>query len=268
MNQTAKPQKQSDSNVPDGNPRWVPISVNRRLVLDGLSFARRVPLFPAEMMLDLSEIAALRKSVSQRVSWAVLFVKAYAIAAQRHTPLRRTYVRWPWPHLVEVPHSTAMVVVNRQYQNEDRICWGRLEHPESRPLTDLQRQLTRYKHEPVEKVFAQQLRLGRFPAPLRRMLYWWNLNFAGRKRAKRFGTFTMSTLAGEGVWNRMHQSFLTSSLTYGPLDEQGRCLVTLLCDHRVVDGIVAARALADLQAALAGPIGDELKTMATSRAAA
>ena len=100
------------------------------------------------------------------------------------------------------------------------------------------------------------------------MLYWWNMNFAGRKRAKRFGTFTMSTLAGEGVWNRMHQSFLTSSLTYGPLDEQGRCLVTLLADHRVVDGIVAARALADLQVAFASTIRDELKSLIASRAAA
>jgi hypothetical protein len=250
------------------SPRWVPISVNRRLVLDGLSFARRVPLFPAEMMLDLSEIAALRKSAPQRVSWAVLFVKAYAIAAQKHAPLRRTYIRWPWPHLVEAPCSTAMVVVNRQYQNEDRICWGRLEQPEARSLADLQRQLTKYQTDPVERIFAQQLRLGRFPTPLRRMLYWWNMNFGGRKRAKRLGTFTMSTLAGEGVWNRMHQSFLTTSLTYGPLDERGQSLVSLLCDHRVVDGIVAARALSDLEAAMNGPICEELKSLAASRAAA
>ena len=220
------------------------------------------------MMLDLSEIAALRKSAAQRISWAVLFVKAYAIAAQKHAPLRRTYIRWPWSHLVEAPGSTAMVVVNRQYQNEDRICWGRLEQPEGRSLVDLQRQLTKYQTDPVERIFGQQLRLGRFPTPLRRMLYWWSMNFGGRKRAKRLGTFTMSTLAGEGVWNRMHQSFLTTSLTYGPLDERGQSLVTLLCDHRVVDGIVAARALSDLEAAMNGPLRDELKSLAASRAAA
>ena len=133
---------------------------------------------------------------------------------------------------------------------------------------DLQRQLTKYQTDPVERIFAQQLRLGRFPTPLRRMLYWWNMNFGGRKRAKRLGTFTMSTLAGEGVWNRMHQSFLTTSLTYGPLDERGQSLVTLLCDHRVVDGIVAARALADLESAMNGPLRDELKSLAASRAAA
>ena len=41
-----------------------------------------------------------------------------------------------------------------------------------------------------------------------------------------------------------------------------------LCDHRVVDGIVAARALNDLEAVLRGTIAAELKTMQSNRAAA
>ena len=78
----------------------------------------------------------------------------------------------------------------------------------------------------------------------------------------------MSTLAGQGVLNRGHQTFLTSSLTYGPLDEQGRVVVTLLCDHRVVDGIVAAQALAGLETALKGPIADEMRALAPNLVAA
>src|SRR4051812_46286986 len=93
--------------------RWVPISINRRLVLDGLYFARRVPLFPAERTIDLAEVAVLRKHAAERISWAAVFVKAYAIVAQQHHPLRQTYIRWPWPHFVEEPNSTAMIVVNR-----------------------------------------------------------------------------------------------------------------------------------------------------------
>jgi hypothetical protein len=251
-----------------GRARWTPISINRRLVLDGLSFARRVPLFPAEKSFDLAEVAALRKQASRRISWAAVFVKAYAIVARRHRPLRQTYVRWPWPHFVEEPHSTAMVVVNRQYFGEDRICWGRLSNPEEQSLVDLQQQLDAYQTEPVDRIFRQQLRLSRMPTALRRALYWLNMNFGGHKRAKRLGTFTMSTLAGQGVLNRMHQTFLTTSLTYGPLDESGRTLVTLLCDHRVVDGIVAARALAELESTLLGTIAAELKSLSGKRAAA
>lgn len=210
----------------------------------------------------------LRDEAPQRISWAALFVKGYALAAMRQPPLRQMYVRWPWPHLFEQPHSTAMVVINRQYWGEDRICWGRLTRPEQMPLVELQRRLDAYKTQPVDKIFAHQLRLSRLPTPLRRLLYWANLNFGGRMRARRLGTFTMSTLAGQGVLNRMHQTFLTSSLTYGPLDENGRAVVTLLCDHRVVDGVVAARALSDLEAALVGPITSELRTLCADRAAA
>jgi hypothetical protein len=247
---------------------WLPITINRRLVLDGLQFAQGVPLYPIEKSFELAELAELRKSADMRISWAAIFVKAYAITAQQHRPLRQAYLRWPCPHLVEESHSTAMVVVNRQYLGEDRICWGKVVVPEKRPLAGLQEELDAYQSEPVDCVFHRQVLLSRFPTPLRRLIYWWNLNLAGSRRAKRLGTFSMSTLAGEGVVNRMHQTFLTTSLTYGPIDENGRALVTLLCDHRVVDGIVAARALTDLEAALNGPIVAELRTMQSSRAAA
>src|SRR5262249_55857269 len=119
-----------------------------------------------------------------------------------------------------------------------------------------------------EKVFRNHIRLSRLPSPLRRLIYWLNFNLGGQKRARRLGTFSMSTLAGLGVLNRGHQTFLTSSLTYGPLDDQGRTVVTLLCDHRVVDGVVAARALNDLEAALRGPIAEELQSLQARRAAA
>jgi len=242
--------------------------MNRALVLDGLHFARRVPLFPAEKTIDLAEVAQLRSTRRRRVSWAVLFVKAYAIAAQRHPALRQMYVRWPWPHLVEFAESTAMVVVNREFHGENRICWGKLEHPERRTLLSLQWQLTEFQTKPVEQIFRGHVRLSRMPTALRRFVYWWNFNFSGSKRAKRLGTFSMSTLAGQGVLNRGHQTFLTSSLTYGPVDERGWVVVTLLCDHRAVDGMVAAQALADLEAALRGPIAEELRALAPNLAAA
>ena len=248
------------ASVEEGSSQWRPISINRTLVLDGLHFARRVPLFPAEKIIDLAEVAHLRGTRKRRVSWAVLFVKAYAIAAQRHTALRQFYVRWPWPHLVEFSESTAMVVVNREFRGENRSCWGKLDHPERRTLLNFQLQLSDYPTRLVEDG-RNHVRLSRLPAAVRRLVYWWNFNLSGNKRAKRLGTFSMSTLAGHGVLNRGHQTFLTSSLTYGPLDEQGRVVVTLLCDHRVVDGIVAAQALADLEAAFRGPIVDELRAL-------
>jgi hypothetical protein len=109
--------------------------------------------------------------------------------------------------------------------------------------------------------------LSRFPTWLRRVLWNWTLNVAGSKRAARVGTFSLSTLAGQGALNRGHPSFLTSSLTYGPLDEQGRTVVTLLCDHRVLDGVAAAAALNRLREVIRTDIAAELQSLEMRRAA-
>ncbi|MEX2176717.1 MAG: hypothetical protein WD872_20285 [Pirellulaceae bacterium] len=251
------------------NPQscWRPMTAGRALVLDTLHFARRVPLFPVEQTFDLARVAALRKQSPRRISWAVLFLKAYALAAREQAVLRRAYVRWPWPHFVETSASVAMLTINRQHRGEDRLCWGRFISPESQSLASLQRRLDRYEREPVEKAFDKQLRLSWMPATVRRLLLGWNLNVAGRHRAIRVGTFSMSSLAGQGTLNRGHPSFLTSSLTYGPLDERGRTIVTLLCDHRVLDGVAAARALTDLQQIFHGQIAEELAAIKLKKAA-
>jgi len=253
--------------VTEPNPRRLSISCNRALVLDGLHFARAVTLFPVERQFDLGEVAQLRSAQPMRISWAVLFLKAYAIVAREHAPLRQAYIRWPWPHLLESPYSVAMLAINREFQREDRLCWGRFDEPADQTLADLQVRLDRYLSDPVEQIFKRQVRLSRLPTWLRRTLMWWNLNFAGSMRAKRLGTFSLSTLAGQGALNRAHPTFLTSSLTYGPIDAQGRATVTLLCDHRVLDGALAARALGDLQEVMNGQIAAELRSGLLAKAA-
>jgi hypothetical protein len=160
-----------------------------------------------------------------------------------------------------------MLAINRQFEGEDRLCWGRFDEPADVPLAALQERLDRYLNDPVEQIFRRHVILSRWPAWLRRTLMWWNLNFAGSMRAKRLGTFSLSTLAGQGALNRGHPTFLTTSLTYGPIGADGTCLVTLLCDHRVLDGALAARALGDLEAVLRGQIVEELRAGIAAKAA-
>jgi hypothetical protein len=167
-------------------------------------------------------------------------------------------LRWPWPHFYEFPHSVATIAVNREYDGVDRLFWARLQRPATTSLEDLQGQLDDYQSQPVEEVFRRHLIMGRLPTPLRRLLWWVRLNAAPGKRARRVGTFGMSTLAGQGVYNRLHPHFLTSSLSFGPLRPDGTLLATLLCDHRVLDGITAALAINRLEETLCGAIADEL----------
>jgi hypothetical protein len=230
-----------------------------------LHFARHVPLFPLERLFDLRELAELRRQTNPKVGWPVLFLKAYGLVAAGCPQLRQSYLRWPWPHLYEHPWSVASLAVNRVEGQGERLFWGRFIRPEAQSLTELQRRLDRYKTEPVGSVFRRQLRFSRVPTPLRRLGWWLTLNLSGAKRANRLGTFGLSTLAGSGAVNRYHPTCLTSSLTYGPVDRTGKMLVTILYDHRVADGSCIARALAELEAVLQGPITRELRGLGGSR---
>lgn len=238
--------------------RRLRIDASRSLVLDVLHFARKVPCFPAEKYFDLAALAGLRDRLAVRISWSVLFAKAYALVAMEIPELRRAYLRWPWPHFYQHHASVATIALSRQHGGKDWLFWARLMEPEKKTLAELQGLLLGHQRQPVEQVFERHLLMSRFPAWLRRPIWWYRIHLAPHSRARRTGTFGLSVLAGQGVLNRMHPHFLTTSLSYGPLDPAGRVLVTLICDHRVLDGITAARALNQLEAVLRGPIHQEL----------
>jgi hypothetical protein len=244
------------------------ISCNRAIVLDLLALSARHAYFPAEQTFELAKLINLRASAARRISWTVLFMKAYATVAAEIPELRQAFCRWPWSRICQCQENAAMVAINREYLGEQRLCWGRFMDPQRRSLGDLQSALEAYQREPVDEIFRRQVRLSKCPALLRRGALWLNLNFARRRRAKRLGTFSMSTLAGQQTLNRFHPTLLTTSLTFGPADEAGRMLVTLICDHRVLDGRLAARALSSLYEVLCTSIAEELRHTLAPRAAA
>jgi hypothetical protein len=244
------------------------ISIHRALVLDTLHFARSVPSFSVEKIFSLGQLAQRRRNSQRRISWSVLFLKAHALVMRDLPVLRQVFCQWPWPHLYESCDIVGALAIARNCQGEERLCWGRFPQPDATPLAELQSALDRYQTLPVEDVFRRQLRLSCMPTWLRRLAWRIGLYVDVPRRAKRFGNFSISSLAGQGAINRTHPSIHTSSLTYGPIDPIGRCLVTLLCDHRVLDGLAAARALNRLEELLNTQIAEELGELADQRDAA
>lgn len=253
----------------------------RRLVGDIVRLSHRVPIFPVDRVMTLADLDAVRRAAVPRIGWSAVFMKAYACVARDRPALRSWYVPWriltPWrrPRWATSPVSVASLAISRprdpldpRTRHEDleldpeAIWWARLREPESRPLVELQAAIHRHATAPVEEVFARQLELVMVPGPLRRLILRWNAHAPSMKRALRVGTFSISTLAGEGCANRLHPTFLTTSLTWTPLDDGGRMTVTLLADHRLLDGVPVARALAALEETLRGPIRAELEGLA------
>jgi hypothetical protein len=244
------------------------LSSDRALPCDILYFARKIPMARVEISLDLLKVAEQRSAVQPRISWSALFLKAFGLVAERQPCLRQSYMAWPIPHVYQHQSNVAMVAVHRELAGCPRLCWGRVIEPGKRRLRDIQIQLDRYAQQPVEQVFRKQLQLSRLPWPLRRLAWWTALNVSGRVRQRQVGTFSMSSLAGQGVNNRDHPSLCTCSLTYGPLDRNGGCLVTLVYDHRLLDGMQAAQALQNIGVGLQSEILNELRQLAHRRRAA
>jgi hypothetical protein len=189
-------------------------------------------------------------------------MKAYALVAADHPPLRRAILTVPWTRLYEHPQSICSLAVEREFQGEEGIFVGLFRAPERQSLAELQAALLAYKQQPLDSIgfFRQELRICSYPWFLRRLLWWTTLHVGGLKRAKRLGTFGLTTYGSLGAEQIHPISPLTTTLTFGPIDEQGRVCVKIIYDHRVLDGAYVARRLGDLEAMLRGQILSELRS--------
>ncbi|MGE3313755.1 MAG: hypothetical protein AB7O26_01480 [Planctomycetaceae bacterium] len=237
---------------------------SRRLTIDVLHYHRQVPTCAHDRCMNLGPLAAVREQLSKRVSWSMLFVKAFGIVAREYPVLRQTCMRWPFPHIYQHPHSVAMVATHREIDGEAWLFWSRFSRPETQTLAELQSSLEDYLHSPAKTVFLRQWQLSAFPTFIRRFFWWWTLNVSGVKRAKRSGTFFLTTIAGKGAEIQHPPAFLTSNFTYGPLDENHCCRVTIAYDHRLMDGSMVANCLARLETVLNQTIAEELRTIVAS----
>lgn len=247
----------------DGRRFFVP--PNRRLSWDLLHFSRQVPLCGHDRIMDLTACCNARANCHVRVSWAAVFLKAYGLVARDCAELRQTWYRWPWAHLYQHPHSVGSLAVQRTVDGVPWLFWGRIDDPAADSLLALQQRIDDCTQLPVDVVFRRQWQIAHLPTPIRRLIWWINLNLAWRGRSKRLGTFFLSSLAGRGAEIQLPPAIQTGCLTYGPLDEQQRTRVTLAYDHRVMDGVLVAEVLQRLEAVLNTVLVQELDDIALSR---
>jgi hypothetical protein len=237
------------------------VSGNRGCIADVALVARELPLFPVDRVLRLGAVADARAAAAVRIGWTALFLKAYGLVAREMPVLRTWFIRGLRPRLATSSESVATLAVNRIEGPDERLCFARLPQPDALPLADIQAFVTACSTRPVVDTFKRQLQLERMPGPIRRAILRWNLDSASPKRPSRIGTFSLSTLAGQQACNRFHPTLCTTSLAPGPLEPDGRCLVTLIADHRVIDGAAVARALERLEATLTGVVAAELTAL-------
>lgn len=246
--------------MPQPISRKLPLSPPRRFICDLLHFARKVPSVPVQRTLHIPEVVATREEVDPRPCWCAVFTRAYALVCAANPLLRRAYIGFPRPHLYEHAESVATLAVERPYGGEEAVFFAPVRRPEAMGLHDLDAKLRRYKEDPVDDIgcFRRALRISRWPRPLRRLVWWWGLQWSGTLRARYVGTFGVTVYAGLGAASLHPLSVLTSTLNYGVI-EGGKVDVRLIYDHRVVDGGTVARALGELERVLNHEVLAELR---------
>jgi hypothetical protein len=243
------------------------LPVGRGAVNDVAVLARAIPLFPVDREMRLAVVADARAAAPRRIGWAACFLKAYAMVAREQPLLRSWLVGRLRSRLATASQSVATLAINRADEHGgDRLFFARLASPDTLPLVAIQAFIDRHATAPIDELFRRQLELEMVPGWLRRTILRWNMSSASPKRPGRIGTFSMSSLAGFAAGNHFHPTLCTTSLCQGPLDDAGRCRVTIIADHRVLDGATVARALERLEQVLGREIAAELRTLPAAAA--
>ncbi len=242
--------------------RSIALSKPRRLVIDLLHFARKVPSRPVQKRMQLAALVAARKACRERPQWSAIFIKAYAIVAQEMPVLRRAYVKVPWSHLYEYPSVSASLMIEREYHGDHGLFSMLIKDAAGRSLTELRELIRIGTDAPLDNVkdFRRALRVAGWPRFLRRLLWWIGLNI-GRQRGNYFGTFGLSVYSALNVDSLHPLSPLTTVVNYGHIGDDGGVNVRIIYDHRVMDGADVARALIRLEEVLNGEIVDQLKRL-------
>lgn len=243
--------------------RRVSLSAPRRFICDLMHASRHVPLISLERRMDLAPVLAARERVARPPAWSLLFAKALAIVAERRPELRRAYLPFPWPHLWECNESLASIAIERQYEGEPAVFFGLIKAADKKSLTELVATLDEWKTKPLDELYwcRRMLFYARFPLPLRRLIWWYATAWSGKVKARNFGTFGISLTGSSGATATNLICPLATTLNCGVIQPDGTLDVRLHFDHRVYDGMPAARALAELEDVLRGEIVDELHTL-------
>jgi hypothetical protein len=236
------------------------ISLPRRFIADLMHASKRVPFVSLARTLEIRQLIQARAQAAERPGWAAIFVKAFALVARDEPVLRTLYVKLPWPHFFELPHSVAMVAIARVEHGQDCILPEKVPAPDERPLMDIDAQIRRARDAPLMEIpsFRKIMMATRLPLPLRRLSWLIGLN-VGRMFANNFGSFGVTSVAAYGPGELHALSPGPFIVTYGVVRPDQGIDVIIRWDHRVTDAAFIAKILTRLEQVLNSQISAELR---------
>ena len=238
----------------------VKFSNGRRLVDDVIAMSVNMPTASLCGDYEAPRVAKFRRQTRPKITWNVLYMKAYAAVCAKTPTLRQSYVSFPWGHLYQHDYNVCMMTIVREYKGEERLFFARFNRPDEERLELLQAQHDYYRQAPVEEIkqFRHQIMFAKFPRIIRRFGWWALFNLWPPKRASHMGTFGMTISGYRGAYGARMLGPNTTTLGVDPLPRKGKSKILLTFDHRVIDGAPACKALQELNHILTTAIREEL----------
>jgi len=244
--------------------RRVKLARSRVNICDFLYFARGTPACVQSREINVAPVIAVRDASPVRISWPTLFIRSLMIVSSRWPFLRQCYMRWPWAHIYEADHAVAMITVQRELRGEQWVFFGRLKPPETDSLEAIEAAITGFRTGPADQTFKVQYGQSGLPLLIRRAMIGIAYYLDANRRVRHFGTFGLTTVGSRGSTVELSPLLTSAAFTYGPIDESGNCKLTVVYDHRLIDGAAIADILADVERALRGKVCDELVALASA----
>ena len=235
-------------------------------------------LFPQWVEVDMTRTASLRREWQMargiRVTYTGLVAKAIAdaVAELRGTnpELNAAVIGFPWKRMVYFDEVDIAVACEKQYRGAEYFHVGLIRNADGRSPGEIAADLADLAQATEGGEFAETIELVARPHWMRRFMLWLSRNVPSLVKKHR-GTVFLSGVGKYGV-NGFAMTNHNLSFSFGPVEERpvvvngsvaSRLMMTLtmVIDHRTINGGPAARLLGRVKAKLESgnfsPAGEE-----------
>lgn len=221
---------------------------------------------------DMSWAETLRGKLlacGSRVTETAILLKAIGIAQRAHPDSRSILL--PWGRVVTLGHIVAGFTVERFVRTHPAVFLGTIESPDIKPLEQIMSELQQYSECSITEHPQLEIerRFSEMPWLFRRLVFWLGLNFPAFRIRHMGASFGLTSLGKYGVKALTGPCVCTSTFGVGAVEDRpavlnGKVIVrptmtlSLLFDHRVIDGAAAARFLRDVKELVEGGLEEYL----------
>jgi len=236
-------------------------------------------LFPLWVEVDMTRVASLRREWQTtrgiRITYTGLVAKAIADAVAElrdaNPELNAAVIGFPWKRMVYFDDVDVAVACEKQYRGAEYFHVGLIRNADGRSPGEIAADLADLAQATEGGEFGETIGLVARPHWIRRFMLWLSRNVPSLVKKHR-GTVFLSGVGKYGV-NGFAMTNHNLSFSFGPVEERpvaakgsvtSRLMMTLtmVIDHRTINGGPAARLLGRIRERLEGgefesPAGEE-----------